>query len=146
MKSIIALFVLCLIVFSCKKDKTEAFSPYIGTWELRGYSGTPISYFSPSDLAPGNGMLIKYSADTLYQYTNRQLWNKFDYYIVKDTCLKCYDIPLLMDRRYSMGEREITITGEYTFQEVKNDTLLIYNYNVINAYKNIKQYVRVADQ
>jgi len=135
-----------IITISCKKDKPAFYSPYIGTWELRGYAGTPEIILFPSAFAPGNGTLVKFTADTIYLFESRQLSSQFDYHIAKDTCIKCYDNPLLMDRFYYKDETEVTQDQWYTFVEIKNDTLSFYEYMLNGPYNNIRKYVRVANQ
>ncbi|WP_276359666.1 hypothetical protein [Daejeonella sp. H1SJ63] len=78
--------VLVFIVFvsgSCNKEG-KLLSKLEGTWELRHIEGGFRPINSPSDYAPGNGILLKFEANTFQQSTGAQTDVSGTFTIVKE--------------------------------------------------------------
>ncbi|HEY8661645.1 MAG TPA: hypothetical protein VFF80_02610 [Bacillota bacterium] len=79
-----SLFVILvtLILFSCKKEKTQQSQSIVGTWELRtGFNGQG----GATNYPKGNGRILKFTATSYQIYSNGQILKSGTYELVKDS-------------------------------------------------------------
>lgn len=135
MRTLIPLLLFTCMIAACKKDHVAA-KNYIGKWELRSASGMMGVQQYPS----GNGNLLIFTRDSLFEYYQGNLISQDSYRMVQDS-LTQFGEPRLVDKLImnpgSLREWKI-------FMEIKENTLTRF-YGTLTADRGSSSYIRIAD-
>lgn len=135
MRKIITLVLISIVSFflSCKKDLP--LDPKIdleGTWELRASVGGQIAGV-PSEVAPGNGNLMKFSGKNYEKIADGKLIKAGTYTLIKESSWTATEIRIVFDNELST---------KY-FVEILKGRLILYSYGPISSDGTKEDYERI---
>lgn len=131
--STLALIFTMFLFLGCKKDL-----PYdpkislVGTWELRASVGGQIAGV-PSEVAPGNGNLLKFSEKNYEKIIDGKIVKAGSYTLIKETSWTATDTRLIFDN---------DLSTRY-FVEILKGRLIIYAYGPISSDGTKEEYEKI---
>ncbi len=111
---------LLLFIVSCKKESNAISNSIQGSWELRQTSGMLLTLYSP-----GNGHIIKFTADNYEITLNGQITQSGRYSIVQDATAASATCLVIPSGQYT--NRIIydnNITSEKVFIQISGNKLI----------------------